>query len=87
MNCAKTKERATNQIQKLQHTKREQITKLHNQNQAAKKPLSQFQIATHKYQRTKPRESLLFSLTLFAIIALCLYRRLESASISKTKKD
>ena len=33
-NCAQTKERATNQIQKLQHTKKEQITKLQNQNQA-----------------------------------------------------
>ena len=32
-NCAQTKERATNQIQNLQHTKREQITKLQNQNQ------------------------------------------------------
>ena len=32
-NCAQTKERATNQIQKLQRTKREQITKLQNQNQ------------------------------------------------------
>ena len=28
------------------------------------KPFSLFQIATHKYQRTKPRESLFFSLTL-----------------------
>ena len=34
-NCAQTKERATNQIQKLQHTKREQISKPQNQNQAA----------------------------------------------------
>ena len=33
-NCAQTKERATNQIQKLQCTKREQITKPQNQNQA-----------------------------------------------------
>ena len=32
-NCAQTKERATKQIQKLQHTKREQITKPQNQNQ------------------------------------------------------
>ena len=32
-NCAQAKERATNQIQKLQRTKREQITKLKNQNQ------------------------------------------------------
>ena len=34
INCAQTKERVTNQIQKLQHTKKEQITKLQNQNQA-----------------------------------------------------
>ena len=33
-NCAQTKERDTKQIQKLQRTKREQITKSHNQNQA-----------------------------------------------------
>ena len=33
-NCTQTKERATYQIQKVQHTKREQITKLQNQNQA-----------------------------------------------------
>ena len=52
-NCAQTKERATKQIQKLQRTKREQITKQHNQNQVATKPLSQFQIVTHKYQRIK----------------------------------
>ena len=36
MNCTQTKERATNQIQKLQCTKREQINKPQNQNQAAK---------------------------------------------------
>ena len=35
MNCAQIKERATNQIQKLQRIKREQITKPQNQNQAA----------------------------------------------------
>ena len=33
MNYAQTKERATKKIQKLQRTKREQITKPHNQNQ------------------------------------------------------
>ena len=32
-NCTQIKERAINQIQKLQHTKREQITKPQNQNQ------------------------------------------------------
>ena len=35
VNCTQTKERGTNQIQKLQHTKREQITKSQNQNQVA----------------------------------------------------
>ena len=34
-NCVQTKERATNQIQTLQRTKREQITKPQNQNQVA----------------------------------------------------
>ena len=103
-NCAQTKERATKQIQKLQRTKREQVTKPQNQNQnQAVTNLSLLQIATHKYQIIKPRESLFFShplisftLTLslslslslkFFVAALCLYRRLESASISNSKKD
>ena len=34
-NCAQTKERVTNQIQQLQHTKRKQITEPQNQNQTA----------------------------------------------------
>ena len=46
------------------------------------KPLSLFQIATHKYQRTKQEKHYLF-----ATIALCLNRRIKFASISKTKKD
>ena len=101
-NCAQTKERATKQIQKLQRTKREQVTKPQNQNQnQAVTNLSLLQIATHKSQIIKPRESLFFShplisftLTLslslslkFFVAALCVYRRLESASISNSKKD
>ena len=55
-------------------------------------PLSLFQIATHKYQITNPRDQASLSLSLslslsFSVVALHLHRRLQSASISKTKKD
>ena len=50
------------------------------------KPLSLFQIATHKYQKNQKQERAHKTLK-FAAIALYLYRRLESASISKTKKN
>ena len=66
VNCAQTKERATKQIQKLQRTKR-----VNHQTAEPKpsrnKPLSLFQIATHKYQITKQRESLYFSHTLSSL--------------------
>ena len=87
MNYAQTKERATKKIQKLQRTKREQITKPHNQNQVVTN-LSHYSKLQAKYQITKQRESLFFSHTLskFTAAALYLYRRLESASIQNQKR-